>query len=62
MLFEVTKNGHVFMSTTSEKCIPPPETLRQMMSAGYKLKKDGKVYKVPKEQKRGGAVCRKSSG
>ena len=62
MLFEVLKSGRVFMSTTSEKCIPPPEMLRQMLSAGYELRKDGKKYKVPKAQKRGEAACRKSSG
>jgi len=45
MLFEVKKDGKVYMSTKSEKCIPDKETRKQMRAAGYKLYKDGKVFK-----------------
>lgn len=45
MLFEVKKDGVVKFSTTDESCVPDKETRKQMREAGYKLYKDGKVFK-----------------
>ena len=45
MKFEVKLNSITKFSTTYESCIPDKETRAAMRKAGYKLFKDGKVYK-----------------
>ncbi|MDR2570544.1 MAG: hypothetical protein LBD23_09640 [Oscillospiraceae bacterium] len=39
MLFQVLRNNTVMMSTAYDECIPPHDILRQMVEAGYTLKK-----------------------
>lgn len=51
MLFEVYRNGKVVFTTESKKCIPSDESIKQMLSAGYKVLLDGKAYKPEKREK-----------
>lgn len=38
-LFAVfAKDGRIMMQTDSPACIPPPDTLKALKSAGYKIK------------------------
>ena len=52
MLFEVYRNGKVVFTTASKKCIPSDESIKQMLSAGYKVLLDGKAYKPQKKDVR----------
>lgn len=46
MRFEVIgRDGKVRMYTHDKECIPPPELIQHLRSAGFKCLLDGKVYK-----------------
>lgn len=47
-----TGTGKVVFTTESKKCIPSDESIRQMLSAGYKVLLDGKAYKPQKKDVR----------
>lgn len=57
MKFEIVRalDGKGMMETDYESCIPPDETIRSMIKAGYKAYKDGRVYK-PKDGGKNGTV------
>lgn len=43
--FEVHKDGRRYMGTNSEEAFYPPETIKIMFDNGFKVYKDGKIYK-----------------
>lgn len=44
-MYEVKKDGVLKMSTNDEKCLYTKEVRAQMRKAGFKIYKDGKIYK-----------------
>lgn len=44
-MYEVKKDGMLKMSTESEKCIYTKEVRAQLRKAGFKIYKDGKIFK-----------------
>lgn len=51
MEFKIVRaiDGQVMMITSHESCIYSDATIRNMMKAGYKAYKDGKVYRPAAE-------------
>jgi len=52
LLFEVIRDGHVYMSTEHESCIYPNEILLSMQAAGYKFRMNGKAWRPTKPEKK----------
>jgi len=48
--YEVLKDGKKYFSTEHDSCFYTDETVRIMISAGYKVYKEGKIYN-PKNKK-----------
>ena len=44
-MYEIKKDGVLKMSTESEKCIYNKEIRAQLRKAGFKIYKDGKIFK-----------------
>ena len=44
-MYEIKKDGVLKMSTESEKCIYTKEIRAQIRRAGFKIYKDGKIFK-----------------
>ena len=49
--FEVHRDGKLIMGTNSEEAFYPPAVIKQMIGAGYKIYKDGKIHKPPAKKK-----------
>lgn len=48
MIYQVRKDGQIFMETTSEKCRYSPSIEASMQAAGYDIYIDGKrLKKIP---------------
>lgn len=45
MKFEIKRGDKVIMKTSQENCIPDKEFRDRLRKAGYKLYKDGKIFK-----------------
>ena len=45
MIYQVRKDGQIFMETTSEKCRYSPSIEASMQAAGYEIYIDGKRLK-----------------
>lgn len=50
MLFVIKKNDIIIFQTTHEECVPDDETLKNMIKAGMKAYKDGKVYSISRKK------------
>lgn len=49
MKFEVyNRDGKIIMNTTSVECIPDDNVIKDILSSGYKIKIDGKVFSKEK--------------
>lgn len=44
-MYEIKKDGVLKMSTNDEKCLYDKNIRAQMRKSGYKIYKDGKIYK-----------------
>lgn len=44
-MYEVKKDGVLKMSTKDEKCLYSKEIRAQIRKSGFKIYKDGKIYK-----------------
>lgn len=53
MIYEVRKDGQVYMQTTDEKCRYSPEIEASMQEAGYEIYIDGKRLKKQKPPAKG---------
>ena len=52
--WKVCKDGQGKMSTDYDSCMPPDDIIRDMIAGGYKIYKDGKIYKPPTKKIKGG--------
>ena len=55
-LFEVVRDGRVYMSTNHKSCIYPNDILLSMQAAGYKFRMNGKAWRPKKPEKKPNAV------
>ena len=46
-MFEILKGGKVFMHTSSEDCLYPPDAIQSMIEAGFTFRKYGKPWRPP---------------
>lgn len=53
-LFEVRKDGKLYMSTEYKECIPEERILKSMKSAGYKPYINGKLWKEKNKENKNG--------
>ena len=42
--YEVFKDGKKYFSTEHDSCFYPDDIIKNMISAGYKIYKEGKIY------------------
>jgi hypothetical protein len=52
--WEVHRDGKCIMGTNTDECFYPTEVLKQMISLGWKIYKEGKIFKISKENKNNG--------
>lgn len=45
MIFEVRRDGRIYMQCSDPRCCPDRELRRELRAAGYKLYLNGKPYK-----------------
>lgn len=45
MKFEVRRNDKIVMQTSQDSCVPNKEFRDRLRKSGYKLYKDGKIFK-----------------
>ena len=56
VLFEVVRDGCVYMSTDHKSCIYPNDILLSMQAAGYKFRMNGKAWRPEKLEKKPNTV------
>lgn len=49
---EVRKNGVCICECQNERCLYPPEIMKDMKAAGFKFYQDGKLYKPDVSKKK----------
>ena len=49
--WEVHRDGKVMLRTDDDSCFYPEETIKQMIAAGFKIYKNGKIYHPLKKSK-----------
>lgn len=55
---EIRKDGVGICEFANERCLYPPEIIKDMITHGYKFYQDGKIYKPKKKvRKKDGSEC-----
>ena len=49
--WEVHRDGKLMLRTDDDNCFYSEEVIKQMIAAGYKIYKNGKIYKPTKKIK-----------